>query len=212
MSSTNRGAERNKDDFYRTPNWASDIIVPHLRVPAMALEPCAGDGAMMRRFALAWPSAKVHGIEFDTDRAEASGSVHGDFLTTPVPPSYDLIATNPPFLLAQEIVERALSVVKSGGEVAMLLRLAFVESAKRVDFHKKHPSDIYPFATRPSFGKNKKGKKGTDSAAYAWFVWGEDRGNRWFPLIRTDDDVYTVVPVAASKPDPRQASLFGGSR
>lgn len=180
MSSTNRGALRNKDDFYETPDWASDIIIPYLAPPAIVLEPAAGAGAMKRRLMNAYPGAMFDSIELDAERAEASGSRCGSFFSCERWSGYDLVITNPPFSLAIEFVEHALKIVKPRGEVAMLLRLAFLETAKRTAFHKAHPSDVYVFANRPSFTDG----TSTDSAAYAWFVWGKGRGNRWELLER----------------------------
>jgi hypothetical protein len=52
----------------------------------------------------------------------------------------------------------------------MLLRLAFVESARRFVWWERHGArlaHVYALAERPSFTGG-----GTDSAAYGWFVWG----------------------------------------
>lgn len=87
---------------------------------------------------------------------------------------------------------------------AFLLRLAFLETDGRVELHKQHPSEANVLANRPSFidpqawrpcptckgrggdlaydppvkcsGCNGRGevKGGTDSTAYAWFVWRAD--------------------------------------
>ena len=180
MSSTNRGALRNKDDFYETPDWATDVIIPYLAPPGLVLEPSAGAGAMKRRLVRAWPNATIESTELDADRAAASGSNCGSFLHSELWGAYDLVITNPPFSLAIEFVEHALNIAKPNGEVAMLLRLAFLETAKRTAFHKAHPSDVYVFANRPSFTDG----TSTDSAAYAWFCWGKGRGNRWELLER----------------------------
>jgi hypothetical protein len=49
----------------------------------------------------------------------------------------------------------------------MLLRLAFLESRRRVAFWRANPlARLYVLARRPSFVGT-----GTDMAAYAWFGW-----------------------------------------
>lgn len=78
----------------------------------------------------------------------------------------DWIIGNPPYNLARLHVERAINA--TGRHVVMLLRLAFVESAKRIDFWQRHPArHIWMLASRPSFTVG----GGTDSAAYGLFWW-----------------------------------------
>lgn len=50
MSSTNRGAKRVKNDFYETPSWCVEAIAPHLPKYLTVLDPCAGQGAILRAF------------------------------------------------------------------------------------------------------------------------------------------------------------------
>lgn len=89
----------------------------------------------------------------------------------------NLVIMNPPYLKAREFVEAALrwvrtTTVKKTSEkkyatVAALLRLPWLASKGRVDFHQKNPSAIWVLPDRPSFtGDNK-----VDATDYAWFVW-----------------------------------------
>lgn len=159
MSSTNRGAERNRDDFYATPDWVTWAILPHLDIRPNdregfdALDPCCGDGAILD--VLRQVGATTFGIELDADRAaEAVRRGHhvecADMFAATWP-AVPLTITNPPFCRAQDAVERALEAARPLGTVAMLLRLAFLESAERAAFHKANPSDVYVLANRPSF-------------------------------------------------------------
>ena len=159
MSSTNRGAERNRDDFYATPAWVTLAILPHLDIRPNdregfdALDPCCGDGAILD--VLRAHGATTFGIELDADRAaEAIRRGHhvecADALTASWP-AVPLTITNPPFSLAQEFVDRSLEAARPLGTVAFLLRLAFLESAERAAFHKSNPSDVYVLANRPSY-------------------------------------------------------------
>jgi hypothetical protein len=91
---------------------------------------------------------------------------------------------------------------------ALLLRLAVVASQKRATFWQAHPADIYVLSKRPSFAVFLKCPKRlacqwtavlypddprptvcpkcgeklkvttSDSADYAWFVWGPGRGGQ----------------------------------
>jgi hypothetical protein len=72
---------------------------------------------------------------------------------------------NPPYLDAAAHVAKALEVAPI---VAFLLRLNFLGSAKRLNFWRHHPADVYVLSERPSFDG-----EGTDATEYAWFVWGQ---------------------------------------
>jgi hypothetical protein len=184
MSSTGRSDVRRADDFYRTEAHVTRAILGHLpRLPV--LDPCCGDGAILDAVHATWgtaPSA-LCGIELDETRALAvreKGYLCGarDALGPESwPAAYrGLVVTNPPFSLAEEFVRRALTeIAPTGGTIAMLFRLAFLETAKRASFHVEHPSDVFVLSKRPSFTEDGK----TDSCAYAWFVWGPNRGGRW---------------------------------
>lgn len=179
MSSTNRGARRNEQDFYATPAWCVKAILPHLPQGAV-LDPCCGDGAILK----ACDGMSLEGIEIDESRALKASEipyaniVHGDAFKNNWPPTGILI-TNPPYSLAIEFVEVAVAWSKmTHGTAALLLRLNFLASKSRVEFHRKHPADVYVLSRRPSFTGGSK----TDSCEYAWLVWGPGRGGRWFIL------------------------------
>ena len=184
VSSTNRGAQRHPDDWYRTPAWAVAALIPELHfetaTPRTVLDPCAGDGAILD---VLGSRCLAYGIELDGERAIACHSggrpcvvadalamsswVHPETGERP-----NRIVMNPPFSLAMEFVERALREVGPFGIVAVLLRLAWLSSAKRAPFHRAHPSRVLVLPRRPSFTDNGK----TDSADYGWFLFGRDPG------------------------------------
>ena len=67
----------------------------------------------------------------------------------------------------------------AGRTSTAVIQPALLDVGERAPFHAEHPAYIYPLAKRPSFTG-----EGTDSAAYAWWVWGPGRGGRWFaPLL-----------------------------
>ena len=197
MSSTT-GANKaaNPDDFYETPAWCVRAILPTLGpLPGLRiLEPSAGRGAIVRELLRAGAdNARLMRVERDEGRAEtllhgaapgASEVLCADFLTVRsanlghLGGCVDLVVMNPPFNAAQEHVEHAIGLLPRGGAVCALLRLAFVASAKRAPFRKAHPFDLYPLASRPSFTPDGK----TDSADYAWFLFGQGHGGRFAVL------------------------------
>ena len=173
MSSTNRGRDRNALDFYETPPEVTRMILARLQPASIVIDPCCGDRAILRVVAEVWPRAACAGIDIDPARA---ANKHADALGDM---SWGCrgatIITNPPFSRAEEFVRRALHEAGPSGTVAMLLRLAFLESRGRAALHIERPSDVFVLAKRPSFTGDGK----SDSAAYAWFVWGPGRGGRW---------------------------------
>lgn len=164
----------NPHDFFRTPAWVTESILPHAKpCPGrMILDPAAGDGAILDVLERTVGFVSCVGIEIDTELAAACGAsrcLQGDALAmswgTP-----DGVIMNPPFRLAEAFVRKAVAEVAPGGEVWALLRLAFLESKTRyASFWKEHrPAAVHVLSKRPSFTSN----GASDKTAYAWFGWG----------------------------------------
>jgi tRNA G10 N-methylase Trm11 len=166
-----RKAPRRDLDAYYTPPELARFLVGLLGdvTGASVLEPSVGGGAFAR--ALVASGAIVHAIDLNGDAeglADANGETSTRDFLAPLPDdfpsSFDLVVGNPPYNAAEAHVRRGLEVA---GSVAMLLRLAFLESAERVCFWREHPvAEVFVLAERPSFTGG-----GTDNSAYAWFVW-----------------------------------------
>ena len=187
MSATNRGSKRINSDFYVTPQQSIEVLLDNIKHIAnpfnpnyKILEPSAGDGAICKVLKHKLPYARVVANEIREEENRhlktLANQVHNyDFLE--YPSHYcdcDLIITNPPFSLAQEFIEKALSISKPNTYVIMLLRLAFLESKKRHAFWQKYPlSELYVLSQRPKFINNK-----SDATAYGWFVWNKTQVER----------------------------------
>jgi hypothetical protein len=83
---------------------------------------------------------------------------------------FDMIVSNPPYYLAEEIVRRAWSMLAPGGQMVMLLRMAFQTG---VDRYANLWSEIYPHTVgvcsrRPSFYGG-----GTNRTEFCVFYWGK---------------------------------------
>ena len=187
MSATNRGAVREPNDFYETPPECTRAILPYLKEAGRrghVCDPCCGDRAILdiieSEYQIKASDTYNSGIDIDPNR---KCDFERDALSDETWGEPDLVISNPPYKHALEFVLTALYRVKPTGTVAMLLRLPFLESVTRQDFHRDYPADIYVFAKRPSFTKNGK----TDATAYAWFVWGPGRGGRWTILPHHKD-------------------------
>lgn len=186
MSATGRSDVRRADDFYSTPDWCTRAILPHFEPFDSVLDPCAGDGAILK---VVTPRKIVHGFELNSKRVvECDRDLIICWNIDSLDPelkwccklitqlSYDLIITNPPYSLAQQFIEKAID--SNAHQIAMLLRLNYLGSQKRASFWKKHPCDIYVLPKRPSFTGT-----GTDATEYAWFVWTRDVFSReWYIL------------------------------
>jgi hypothetical protein len=174
MSATGRsvaagtGYVRHPDDFFSTPYWCTRALMPHLRISSggLVLDPYAGSGAIMdvaldRGF-------RPIGIERDADRAPP-GCIVGDAFQIEWP-DFDAVITNPSYSTAQESILRAFEQQRVHGfdvDLAFLLRINFLGSQKRAEFHKKHPCDIYVLPKRPEFVMSVSCKKKRDCG------WGE---------------------------------------
>lgn len=82
-------------------------------------------------------------------RAFTARYTTADAFNPAIPWPGNVILTNPPYSSAMEAVLRALCENKR--VAAFLLRLNWLGSSGRADFHKEHPSDIYILSERPSF-------------------------------------------------------------
>jgi len=191
MSSTNRGSARNThiSDYYVTPKdcilqffgyWLDDLMgefhddqlcVGTDPNKAYWLDPCAGGD---EKHEMSY--AKVIKDEFDPEvvdtidiREDSLAEIKEDYrLWDKGKNEYDVIITNPPFNIAESIINKALQDVKDGGYVVMLLRLNFFGSNARFPFWQKQlPTWAYVHHRRMSFTDDGK----TDSIEYMHAVW-----------------------------------------
>jgi hypothetical protein len=157
VSATNRGAKRNENDFYATPEWCVDLISDEIDWKDIFrfYEPCKGDGAIYNKINM--PEDKKHFDEISEGKDYLVGEKR----------RVDLIVTNPPFSLALEFLEKSMG---HSVNIAFLLRLNFLGSQRRKPFWEKYgtPSRLFVLSKRPSFAG-----RGTDATEYAWFCWGD---------------------------------------
>ena len=84
----------------------------------------------------------------------------------------DMVFGNPPYSIAEEFVRKGMELVIDGGYVYFLLRLAFLESKKRINlFNKFPPKRVYVLQRRPSFFSANGKTRTTDATSYAMFLW-----------------------------------------
>ena len=172
--------ERRANDAYYTPDSLAQACVGLLADEAdeveragassWVCEPSVGRGAFARAARAAWPLARIVGVDVDPGASceGLDGLVCADWLDCKGARKFNVILGNPPYGQAQEHVEHALSRLQPWGWAAFLLRLAFLESAKRSDFWQRGELfSVHVLASRPSFTEDGR----TDGAAYGWFMW-----------------------------------------
>jgi len=161
-------AER-QADLYETPACAVEALLRVESVPYLVWEPACGPGAIVKVL-----RAQGHEV-FPSDVVDYGwGHEVRDFFSSShpyaqMPPT--AIVTNPPYQEAARFVRWAL---QNSSYVAMLLRLAFLESEGRSDILDEHPpARIHVFKKRlPMMHRaGWKGKKASSAIAFAWFVW-----------------------------------------
>lgn len=176
MSAAGRGPRRGGEhDYYPTPAWCvARLLEAWTPRPGLLVDPCAGDGAIIRA---------VPGREWMANdlRAECAPRLRASGVAAPQ--SLDFLArecdewiarsnhataivTNPPFSLAEQFVWRCLSCYPRA-DVAMLLRLDFLATAGRHRLVRAFAPDVYVIPDRPSFTCDGR----ADSQSYAWMIW-----------------------------------------
>lgn len=181
-----------QDDFYATPAWAVDVIVPHvladLRLCGRGIiaDPGCGDGAIIRSFLGAGVGrGSLWGWDIRCDAVEATQGLGveawcvdwlGDH------PSWRLSAVgafvmNPPYggrkNLAQRFITAAIQRAEPGASIWALLRLNWLldgeASHGRQTWLRQGPGapDVYAMNRRPSFT----GDGRADATTYAWMRW-----------------------------------------
>jgi hypothetical protein len=177
MSATNRGADRIASDNYPTPAWATRRLLESGALPRPGdkrprgakelvwLEPCAGDGAIVRQLVNQDPARIVFANELRAESRAAlslmvtpSRVMISDYLAANigllVQPfgRADVIATNPPFDIAEAVVRKALTEAKW---VAVLVRQGFM-GHERAEWMRDDMPDTYDLPDRPQFAASVK--------------------------------------------------------
>lgn len=83
------------------------------------------------------------------------------------PQKFNIIATNPPYNVAEEFYNRSMELLHPYGILTLLLRIQFLSSKKRIPLFRKHPPyEVGIFCRRISFDG-----VGTDYTEYCQFFW-----------------------------------------
>lgn len=179
MSQRNSEYARRERDLYETPGWVTRALIPHLpREPRRIWEPACGGGKMVAELC---SIAEIRASDIEP----LTVAERLDFLMERKTEDADAIITNPPFELARQFIEHALTLMEStGGMVAMLLRADYDHAKTRAHLFGQCPAFAKKIALtkRIAWFVEADGKpKGAPSYNHAWFVW--DWQNKGAPII-----------------------------
>lgn len=165
------------NDLYETPPVAVHALLQHDAVPDSIWEPACGPGSIVR--VLRASGRRVFATDL-VDYASPDQDRSGwDFLLErKLPEGIEAIVTNPPFKIGNEFVTKALSLCPC---VYMLLRLAFIESARRTAILDGGQlarvlvfSNRLPMMHRAGKGIASVDRQPSSAMAFAWFIWNRE--------------------------------------
>ena len=180
---------RVENDYYATnPKAVEMLLMNYPFHAATILEPCVGGGHIANAINNFFANQRViTGLDL-VDRGYPNTIVE-DFLTWETDRKFEGIITNPPFSLAQEFIEKGMKLLTDDGQMAMFLKIQFLEGAKRKEFFEKYPPKyIYVFRNRMATWNNgnevdpNTGKRWATTMCHAWFIW--EKGSNTEPIIR----------------------------
>ena len=169
MSQRDSGYARVAFDQYETPEWVTRALLPHIPENANIWEPACGSGRMANVLNAVYRSDIQFGENFLSLGEGYDRKLSGDALAAWY--SVNAIVTNPPYNMAQDFIEHALSLMQfEKGFVAMLLRTDFDHAKSRRNLFAEHPA----FAKKLVLTKRIQwfeDSKSSPSFNHAWFIW-----------------------------------------
>jgi len=179
---------REKDDFYATPAWVTELLIKAEResghpLPFKIWEPACGDGAIVKVL-------RAHGCDVAAtdlvDRGFPGATVGFDFLWGSSHGLDAAVVTNPPFKLAEQFVQQWCTRLPASPRLCLLLKLSFLQGASRTPwlFSETPLARVHVIAKRITFDGKRADGTPYDSNfmdAFAWFVW--DRSHRGAPIL-----------------------------
>lgn len=185
---------RVENDYYATPFNATEALLNALNESGETLssdtilEPSAGEGHIVKVLKDFYPYNEIVANDIAYRSSRLGIDVNGgiDFLNYEPHRKYDTIITNPPFALAQEFIEKALTLTNR--RVIMFAKIQLLEGDKRRKMFDNSPLKyVYVFSKRVNPLRNgeatdENGKPWASTMCFAWFVW--DLEYEGEPIIR----------------------------
>lgn len=185
MLGVNPNSEREENDFYATnPKALRDFLEVYDEKLNNPVWECAcGQGHLTDEL-------KKQGYEvLATDLIDRGyGNTGIDFLGNYLIDRQEIhkgdILTNPPFKLAEDFVEKGMSLLENGKKLILFLKIQFLEGQQRKKLFEKYPPKyVYVHSKRQQCSKNAdfENLKAT-TQFYAWYVW--EKGYKGESIIR----------------------------
>lgn len=156
--------QRDVNDWYVEPAWCVQALAHDIQFKGGIHDPCCGSGTIPEVLGGSGSDIIDRGFRYPVQ------NYLQDFML------YDNIVTNPPYRMAQEIIEHALKHVKY--RVAALVQTKFLSSQKRHGlFMRRDTERIIMFSRRPSMPpgemlmRHGESIRGNGSIDYCWVVW-----------------------------------------
>lgn len=185
--------ERVENDFYATNPLAIKMLLKKYKFNGNRfLEPCVGNGNIIEVVKDECKNfSTFYGVDL-IDRGYESTIIMDFFEWSKYfkenNRQVDAIITNPPFSMAQEFIEECMELLSDNGQMAMFLKIQFLEGVKREDFFKKYPPKyIYVFRSRMATWNNGNerdpdGKRWATTMCHCFMIW--EKGSTTEPIIK----------------------------
>lgn len=175
-------------DYFPTPPWATRAVVYEVLRPygidtrtKLVRDPCCGGGHMVAPLKDMFGSvdfSDVHdwGIqpEIRDFTFETRESLEVDGHTAP-----DWIFCNPPFEIAEQVLDRALAIATEG--VAFFVRLGWLAGQERYRtiYGPRPPRFVCPFSERVALIEGVWDPEASTATDYAWYIWTLDETSEY---------------------------------
>ena len=185
-SSAHADHEREKNDFYETPQAAViNFLECYLNRDGEKLndniwECACGEGSISK--VLESYGYKV----FSSDLIDRGYGERKDFLSYMEKYEKGDIFTNPPFKIINEFLHKSFNLIENGNRIIFLMRLLCLEGKQRNKIYQKYPIKfVYIHTTRIACTMPNIQGKPASAIAYAWYVWEKGYTGetiiRWLP-------------------------------
>lgn len=177
-SSRSDWTDRHKEDYYATDKRAISDLAKFINIKWIVWENACWEWNLSKELEkLDWVY-KVFSTDL-VDRGYNKMDIVLDFLNSNNPVKVDWIITNPPYKHWKQWIEKSLKYTPN---VAMLMKLVFLESADRYEFFKTSwLKKVLVYSKRLWVYKDNIKTKNSWLVAYAWFIF--ERWYKWKPEI-----------------------------